>query len=650
MEQQGAPFKGIIKDINGRLPVYKTDWTAAYSSGMRILAPTSYIFFASAIPVIAFGEQLSRETDGSLGIVESLLSTAMCGIIHSIIGGQPLLIVGVAEPTIIMYSYLYHLTYKSSGLGKEMFVAWAGWVCVWTALMLFLLAIFNACTIISRFTRVACEMFGMLITVLFMQEAVKGVMSEFKAPKGEDNSSMDHDFQVSYMNGLMAIILSFGVLYTSLKSRNARSWRYGTGWFRGFIADYGVPLMVILWTALSFTIPKEIPSSVPRRLECPLPWEASIFHWKVAKDMVKVPVGYILAAFIPAVMIAGLYFFDHSVSAKMAQPKEFNLKNPPAYHYDLLILGFMTLICGLLGLPPSNGVIPQAPMHTRSLAVLQRQHIRKKMVKTAKKCMKQDATKSEIFGKMQDVFIEMDTSSFDEVDKELENLKEAVLKSGHEDPKNKVDIGKHIDIHLPVRVNEQRVSNLLQSVLVGLTVCAVPVIKMIPSSVLWGYFAYMALDNLPGNQFWDRFLLLFITPRRRFKVLEGVHMSFVDSVPFKHIATFTLLQFVYFLICYGMTWIPVFGILFPLPFFFLITIREYVLPRIFPSEHLRVLDAAEYEEVAGVSIHARERLLGDMDEDDHEDFPTEEIFDELVTHRGELRRRPTGFSDRQYPN
>jgi hypothetical protein len=28
----------------------------------RILAPTTYIFFASAIPVISFGEQLERNT------------------------------------------------------------------------------------------------------------------------------------------------------------------------------------------------------------------------------------------------------------------------------------------------------------------------------------------------------------------------------------------------------------------------------------------------------------------------------------------------------------------------------------------------------------------------------------------------------------
>ncbi|KAI7982534.1 Boron transporter 4 [Camellia lanceoleosa] len=66
-------------------------------------------------------------------------------------------------------------------------------------------------------------------------------------------------------------------------------------------------------------------------------------------------------------MIAGLYFFDHSVASQMAQQKEFNLKNPSAYHYDIILLGFMTVLCGLIGLPPSNGVIPQSLMHTKSL-------------------------------------------------------------------------------------------------------------------------------------------------------------------------------------------------------------------------------------------------------------------------------------------
>jgi hypothetical protein len=59
--------------------------------------------------------------------------------------------------------------------------------------------------------------------------------------------------------------------------------------------------------------------------------------------MMDVPVLYIIGAFIPATMIAVLYYFDHSVASQLAQQKEFNLRKPSSYHYDLLLLG--VLVC-----------------------------------------------------------------------------------------------------------------------------------------------------------------------------------------------------------------------------------------------------------------------------------------------------------------
>nr|XP_048328125.1 boron transporter 4-like isoform X2 [Ziziphus jujuba var. spinosa] len=655
MENLKAPFKGIEKDIRGRASCYKQDWTRDIHSGIGILAPTTYIFFASALPVIAFGEQLSRDTDGSLSTVETLVSTAICGIIHSILGGQPLLILGVAEPTVIMYTYLYNFAKGRENLGRDLFLAWAGWVCVWTALLLFLLAIFNACAVINRFTRIAGELFGMLIAVLFIQEAIRGMVSEFQIPKAEDPNSEKYQFHWLYANGLLGVIFTFGLLYTALKSRRARSWWYGTGWFRSFIADYGVPLMVLVWTALSFSVPGQVSIGVPRRLYSPLAWEStSLYHWNVIKDMGKVPPAFIFAAFIPAVMIAALYFFDHSVASQLAQQKEFNLKKPSAYHYDILLLGFMTLLCGLLGLPPSNGVLPQSPMHTKSLAVLKRQLIRRKMVESAKEGIKQKASNYEIYGKMQAVFVEMDSSPVTTVAKELEELKKVVMKVENkgESTKDTFDPEKHIDEYLPVRVNEQRVSNLMQSLLVAASVFAMPAIKKIPTSVLWGYFAYMAIDSLPGNQFWERMLLLFITPGRRYKVLEGVHASFVELVPVKSIAIFTLFQLVYFLVCFGVTWIPIAGILFPLPFFLLICIRQHLLPKFFHPHHLQELDAAEYEEIAGItprlslSLSFRDREIPGLgNEGDGVEMCDAEILDELTTSRGELKLRNVSFGE-----
>lgn len=80
------------------------------------------------------------------------------------------------------------------------------------------------------------------------------------------------------------------------------------------------------------------------------------------------------------------------------------------------------------------------------------------------------------------------------------------------------DVDKEIDDLLPVEVKEQRLSNLLQATMVGACVAAMPFLKMIPTSVLWGYFAFMAIESLPGNQFWERILLLFTAPSRRYKL------------------------------------------------------------------------------------------------------------------------------------
>lgn len=74
-----------------------------------------------------------------------------------------------------------------------------------------------------------------------------------------------------YLNG-------FGYTYPFL------FWAMDAGWLRSFIADYGVPLMVLVWTALSYALPGKVPHGVPRRLVCPLPWDSkSLYHWTVVK-------------------------------------------------------------------------------------------------------------------------------------------------------------------------------------------------------------------------------------------------------------------------------------------------------------------------------------------------------------------------------
>ncbi|KAL9239779.1 hypothetical protein vseg_014068 [Gypsophila vaccaria] len=646
MEETFIPFQGIKNDLKGRLQCYKQDWSSGFKAGYRILAPTTYIFFASAIPVISFGEQLGRSTDGVLSAVQTLASTALCGIIHSIIGGQPLLILGVAEPTVIMYTFMYNFAKDRAGLGRNLFLAWAGWVCVWTAALLFIMAILGACSIINRFTRLAGELFGLLIAMLFMQQAIKGLVEEFGIPERENSKAIEFMSSWRFANGMFALVLSFGLMLTALRSRKARSWRYGAGWLRSLIADYGVPLMVLVWTGVSYIPSQSVPHGIPRRLFSPNPWSPGAYeNWTVVKDMLDIPVMYIIGAFIPATMIAVLYYFDHSVASQLAQQKEFNLRKPPSFHYDLLLLGFMTLLCGLLGIPPSNGVIPQSPMHTKSLATLKHQLLRNRLVATARKSMGNNASLGKLYGNMQEAYQQMQTPLVyqEPSARGLKELKESTIQAaasmGQIDApvdESVFDVEKEIDELLPVEVKEQRVSNLLQATMVGGCVAAMPILKMIPTSVLWGYFAFMAIESLPGNQFWERILLLFTAPSRRYKVLEDYHATFVETVPFKSIAIFTIFQTVYLGVCFGITWIPIAGVLFPLMIMFLVPVRQYILPKFFKGAHLQDLDAAEFEEspalpfnlATELELASGATLVGEA-----------EILDEMVTRsRGEVRR------------
>ena len=93
------------------------------------------------------------------------------------------------------------------------------------------------------------------------------------------------------------------------------------------------------------------------------------------------------------------------------------------------------------------------------------------------------------------------------------------------------DVDKDVDDLLPVEVKEQRLSNLLQALMVAACVAAMPVLKKIPTSVLWGYFAFMAIESLPGNQFWERILYLFTAPSRRYMYMKVESSLSILSLP-----------------------------------------------------------------------------------------------------------------------
>ncbi|KAJ3020141.1 hypothetical protein HKX48_001247 [Thoreauomyces humboldtii] len=351
MSRGKRPWDSLIGEVHARIPFYLSDWTDGFAD-KKVLAAGIYIFFANVAPAITFAFVLGANTNGSIGVEEVLLSSAISGITYSILAGQPLVIVGVTGPTTVFVTTIHTL---SSSLGVA-FLPFLGWTTLWSAVMHIALGILGVSDLIRHVTRFTCEIFGGLIAVVYFWNGVAEIVRGFGS---------NFAFDV----GLMAILLAILTLFLAHVLSGARSWRFWSAGIRAFVADYAIPAAVLLATVVSVASPR-IRNVGLDRLDVPYDRRflstTSGRSWVV--DFTNLSVGGIFASALSGVVLTILFTFDHNVSSLLSQRPESHLRKPPAFNYDLVILGLTMIPCAILGLPSSNGLIPQAPLHVAALS------------------------------------------------------------------------------------------------------------------------------------------------------------------------------------------------------------------------------------------------------------------------------------------
>jgi boron transporter len=422
---------GIKSDLLLRLPLYLSDFSNFLN--LKVLASILFIFFTSLGPAITFSTLLQSETDRNIGTVEVMLSSAITGIIFSLFSGQPLVIVGVTGPVSILTISIYSMA-TSWNIN---FIQFYGWSQLWAGFFIILLAIFNFCSFIPLITRYCCEIFGVLIAVIYLYTGIGGIVSRFN---GRDN--MD--------STLLQIIITLGTAWLSLQLSYGRTWTVFNHKIRDLISDYGPTIALIIWTGIPY-IGYAGDISIDT-LDVPSTFETTSGRaWVV--PLGNLPVWAIFAAILPGFITTVLFLFDHNVSSLLAQAPEFRLKKGSAYHWDFFVVGVNLIVTGILGLPPTNGLIPQAPLHVASLLKTKRLY----------------------------------------------------------DP---ITEKSHVEV---IKVYEQRISNLSQSALMLAMCFQpfLGILKLIPNSALDGLFIYMGLASFSDNQFAERMLLLITEKRLR---------------------------------------------------------------------------------------------------------------------------------------
>lgn len=344
--------RGILSDLRNRGPYYWSDWTDAWD--YRVIPSTVYIFFANILPAIAFAQDMFDRTKNAYGVNEVLLASAMGGIVFGVFGGQPLCIVGVTGPIAVFNYTVFQIV---DGMDVKYF-PFMTWVCLWSFIMHTLIAVTNAVSLMKYVTQFSCDIFACFINVIYIQKGIQILIRQLEH---------SDDQAAAYFSIVVALcVLIFGVTFLVLGGQS----NFGTRYMRKFVKDYSLPLIVVFFTGFTY-FPGRISELNLLRLEVADAFQPTTDQfgrdhgWFI--NFWHVEVGYVFLAIPFAILLTALFYFDHNISSIICQGPEFDLKKPSAFHWDFFLLGITTLVSGFLGLPPPNGLIPQAPLHTLSL-------------------------------------------------------------------------------------------------------------------------------------------------------------------------------------------------------------------------------------------------------------------------------------------
>ena len=365
LERTGRFCGGLIDDIKRRAPHYASDFYQGFH--LKVFGSSLFMFFACLANAIAFGLLTSVATNGEIGTSEMLIVTAIGGICFALFSGQPLTILGGTGPIVIFTGLLY-VTCESVGID---FLPTYAWVGVWSGILLIICAVTDLSYLMKYFTRFTDEIFAALVAVIFIVEAVKDMVFPFRHPlEGQD--------QISHETAFLTLVLALGTFMIARNLKSLRNSKYLTWTLREFLADFGpsIAIGIMSIVAVSFgalhanlsigdtTIQIGTPDGVTLKV-ADVP---ETFVPPSMVDMFSVPTWVIFASIIPALMATILLYLDQNITTRLVNAPGNRLTKGAGFHLDLLVVGLITLVGSVFGLPWMVAATVHALNHVKSLA------------------------------------------------------------------------------------------------------------------------------------------------------------------------------------------------------------------------------------------------------------------------------------------
>jgi len=545
----GQIFGGLKREIKRKKRHYKSDFQDGLN--LRCAMACIFIFFATLAPTITFGGLLGKKTEQWLGVKETLMATSLCGILFALFAGQPLIIVGTTGPILVFEQ----ATYEFCELLNIEFLPMRFWIGMWVFLILLCVVAFEGCYLVEYFSRFTEEIISIMISFLFIYEAIYFLVRVFKEnplkfsyepigspalPHSVPSSNITYKSTSLFRTNrstlapppttkstapmpntaLMTLALMIGTFCIALLLRKFRGSHFFSSKWRRVMSDFGVPIAMVIMIVFDELVGevKMLKMKIPQTLHPTKP-ERSSFIVNPLGFNKPLELGYIVLGIIPAILVSILIFMETELTGVLLNKKRNKLRKGGGFNLDLFMMGVLTAVSSILGLPWMCAATLRSVQHINALVIMSRCHA----------------------------------------------------------PGERPYL---------VEVKEQRLTNVVIHVLIGCVVFMTDFLRGIPVAVLFGVLLYLGVISLfSGIQFMEQ-LRLFITPQKYHPNKRYIYM-----IPLHKILMYTTVQIFCFIMLCIIKLTPAAPI-FPFFFICMVLIRKY-LGKFFTEEELEELDNEE---------------------------------------------------------
>jgi hypothetical protein len=349
--------KGIVRDYKERIPWFVSDITDGLN--MQCIAATMFLFFACLAPAVGFGGLFALATNGAIGTIEMVSSTAVCGVLYALFSAQPLTVIGSTGPVLAFAGALFQLS-KSLNLPFLPLYAWTG---LWTSAILFISSLTSASNLVKFLTRFTDEIFSLLISTIFVIEAVSDIGATFTSPTS------------TFTKALLTLVIASVTYGTATVLKNLRKSVYFTPSIRKTVSNFAPTIGVVVGSLLarsaritygaqallpSLRIPTEFATTSGRSWLIPIG---------------DLPVWARFASLLPAMMATVLLFLDQNITVRLVNNPRYKMVKGrrkgnfiDGMHADMFVLSILTAFQSLIGFPWLVAATVRSISHVKALS------------------------------------------------------------------------------------------------------------------------------------------------------------------------------------------------------------------------------------------------------------------------------------------